>query len=57
MILIFESEIFICVFLTELLFKFLHVAKLFDLLGFEPRSMLEVLVLKNAAECTSQRFK
>ena len=38
MILIFESDVFICfVVLTELLLKFLHVAKLLNLLGFEPR--------------------
>ena len=39
------------------LFNFLYIAKLLYLLGCEPRSMLEVLVLKNAAECTSQRLK
>ena len=58
MLLIFESDVFICLFLLpELLFKFLHVANSLICLDLSLGSMLEVLVLKNAVECTSQRLK
>ena len=40
-----------------ILYNFLHIAKLPNLLGFEPREYARTLSLKNAVECTSQRLK
>ena len=60
MILILESDVFICFcfcLLTELLLKFLHVAKLLNLLGFEPREYARSVSFEKCSECTSQRLK
>ena len=49
---ILKSDVFVLY-----LFDFLHVAQLFICLDLSLGNIIEVLVLKNAAECISQRLK